>query len=298
MEPFSFAGFEKPRELAFDWNVSTEEYRADERLNFHKLLDFRRDPRAFRDGYFENKEETDAMRFGTALHALILRGREAFDAEIAAFDPPINPKTGEPFGAATNAFKDARAAFESANAGKTLITKAERDLIEKMRDEANFHPVAPRVLGRADWAKSEVPVRGEINLGDGTTYPVKGMIDRYSENGLIELKTTAQFDDASGRDKFRYIVYDYKYIVQLAFYHCILTDVLGAPFVPVWIVAFEKNQPNRVAVYAISAQVITDARVVAKEWVKSYKESLENNSYPSRYDLIQTISEYKAERDL
>lgn len=298
LEDLNLEGYEEPTPLEFDWNVLESEYRADPRLNFHRLANFRRDPRAFREGYFDDREESAAMRFGTALHALVLQGRDAFDAKVATFDPPINPRTKEPYGTTSQTYLDALAKFQAKHEGMTLISTDERDLVEKMRDEANFHPVAPRVLGRAPWARAEVPVAGEIVLDDGSTFPVKGLIDRYCESGLVDIKTTAQFDDGTGRDKFRYNIYDYKYLVQLAFYHCILTDCYGAPFVPAWIVAFEKNAPNRVAVYSVAPQVLSDSRVVAKAWVKSYKEATERKSFPSRFDRVQTITEYNASKDL
>lgn len=291
-------GYQEPTPLAFNWDVTEKEYREDDRLNFHTLADFRRDPRAFRDGVYNVREETDAMRFGTALHALVLQGREAYDAKVAAFEPPVNPKTGEPYGPTTNAVKDARTAFEAANVGKTIISKADADLIEKLREEFFFHQYAPEVLGRADWARSEVPVCGQVRLSDGSTFDVKGLIDRYSEAGLVDVKTTSQLDDGSGRDKFRYAIYDYKYLVQLAFYHLILTDAYGAPFVPCWIVAFEKNVPNRVAVYSISAEVITAAREVAREWIASYVGAVSKNDFESKFDKLQVIGSYDPERDL
>lgn len=291
-------GYEKPTPIDFTWKVKESEYRSDDRLNFHKLADFKRDPRAFHDGLYEIREETDAMRFGTAFHAMILEGEDAYNQKVAVFNPPVNPKTGEAYGATTNAYKEAKTSFEVANIGKTIISRQDATLIERLRDEFNFHPVAPSVLGRADWAKSEVSVCGEINLGDGTTFPVKGRIDRYSESGLVDIKTTSTLDDGTGRDKFRYAIYDYKYILQLAFYQMILIDCYGAPFVPVYILAFEKNPPNRVAVYAITPEVLTKAREVVREWIKDYRYASTRREYPSKFDTIQLISTYSVDRDL
>ena len=292
-------GFQEPVALDFNWSIDRDSYFADKtRLNFHSLLDFKRDPKAYREGFFDLREETDAMKFGTALHALLLQGEKVYKDEVAAFVPPVNPKTGEPYGPTTNATKEARAAFESANKGKTIITAAEAELIERLNNEFNFHPLAPSVLGRADWAKSEIPVCGSIPLKEGRSIAVKGMVDRYSEAGLIDLKTTAQIDDGSGRDRFRYAIYDYKYLIQLGFYHLILTECYGAPFVPCWIIAVEKNAPNRVAVYAIAADVVQKARDVARSWLEDFDYSSSNDVYESPYDSLQIITQYSADRDL
>ena len=291
-------GYQEPCALDFNWNINRDEYFNDkERINFHTLLDYKRDPKAWRDGYFDLKEETDAMRFGTALHAMILQGEDVYNNEIAAFTPPVNPRTGEPYGPTTNAYKDARIAFEATNKGKTIISKPEADLIARLNDEVNFHPIAPEVLGRADWAKSEIPVCGQVPTRNGSV-DVKGMVDRYSEAGLIDLKTTAQIDDGSGRDRFRYTIYDYKYLVQLGFYHLVLTECYGAPFVPAWIIAIEKNPPNRVAVYELAPEVLQNARDVARSWLGDFVESVEKDAYVSKYDSLQIISQYQLERDL
>ena len=291
-------GYQEPCALDFNWNVKRDEYFNDnERINFHTLLDYKRDPKAWRDGFFELKEETDAMRFGTALHALILQGEDVYRNEIAAFTPPVNPKTGEPYGATTNAYKDARTAFEYENKGKTIISKQEAELIERLAEEFNFHPIAPEVLGRADWAKSEASICGQVPTRNGAV-DVKGIIDRYSEAGLIDLKTTAQIDDGSGRDRFRYTIYDYKYLVQLGFYHLVLTECYGAPFVPAWIIAIEKNAPNRIAVYELTPEVLRNARDVARSWLGDFVESTENDAYVSKYDSLQIISQYQLDRDL
>lgn len=89
----------RPSELL---NIRTgwdrEDYFADEALNFHSLWDFGRDPKLFSQGFFDVQETTDAMRMGTQLHTLVLEGEEKFNKENVLWSPPINDKTGKPFG--------------------------------------------------------------------------------------------------------------------------------------------------------------------------------------------------------
>lgn len=287
--------FEQAVPLDFSaWDVPEAEYRADARLNFHTLANFRRDPKAFREGFFAEIEETDAMRFGSALHAKLLTP-ELYAKSYAAFEPPINAKTGQPFGTTTNAYKEARDQFASANQGKTLIEKQDAELIERLVDEFFFHPYAPAILSGD--VQPEKSILGSLSFDGQTSIDVKGRLDAYTGAGLIDVKTTASLDDASGRDRFRYTVYDYKYIVQLAFYHRILTECYGAPFVPCWLIVFEKNAPNRVAVYAPTRRVIEDGYKVVDAWLERWHEAQSSGAYRSRFDDIQILDSYDSSRD-
>lgn len=287
--------FDPATPLDFEWNVDEEEYRADPRLNFHTLAQFHRDPRAWRDGFFDASEETDAMRLGTALHAKLLT-RDDYEDKVAVFTPPINPKTGERYGATTKTFQEARDAFHAENAGKTIISASDSALIDRMIEEFFFHPIAPKLLS-GKWTKTEWAVCGALSYDEQNLVEVKGRIDAYSPAGLIDVKTTATLDDASGRDRFRYAIYDYKYLIQLAFYHLILTDCLGAPFVPCWLVVFERNAPNRVAVYAPTRDVLESARDVARSWLAQWTFAQRDERFVSRYASIQMIENYDPNRD-
>lgn len=294
--PVVDGSFESAEPIDFSrFDVAEQEYRADKRLNFHTLADFRRDPKAFRQGFFDLREETDAMRFGTALHAKLLTP-DIFAEQFATFDPPINPKTGEPFGSTTAAYKNALDEFTSANVGKTIVPKTDSKLIDALIDEFYFHPYAPSLLS-CD-VQAEKAIVGSLSFDGQTVIDVKGRIDAYTSAGLIDVKTTANLDDASGRDRFRYAIYDYKYLIQLAFYHRILTECYGAPFCPCWLIVFEKNPPNRVAVYAPTRRVIENAYRVVDAWLERWNAAQTSGSFYSRFDDIQIIESYDAYKDV
>ena len=286
--------YDEACELTFNWNCTERAYRADDALNFHKLAQFHRDPKAFREGFFTDDSETDAMRFGTALHCKLLTPSE-YASSIAIFNPPVNPKTDEPYGATTKTYVEARNTFLAANSTKTIISMSDAILIEKLTNEFRLHPIAPKLF--QGFTVSEQTVRGELKTTLGNLVQVKGRIDAYTASGLIDIKTTATLDDASGRDRFRYTIYDYKYLVQLAFYHRILTDCYGAPFVPCWLVVFEKTPPNRVAVYAPTREVIERARQTVDSWLCAWTEADETKEYRSKFDSLQVIDGYDPMRD-
>ena len=287
--------FEQAEPIDFSrFDVAEKEYREDPRLNFHTLANFRRDPKAFRAGYFDLKEETDAMRFGSALHAKLLTP-EFYAKQYAVFDAPINTKTGEPFGSATNAYKSAYEAFAEDNAGKTILSQSDAKLIDTLIDEFYFHQYAPSILSGE--VQAEKTIVGALSFDGQTVVEVKGRIDAFTGAGLIDVKTTANLDDASGRDRFRYAVYDYKYLIQLAFYHRILTECYGAAFCPCWLIVLEKNPPNRVAVYAPTRRVIEDCYKVVDAWLERWYYAKSSGTYSSRFDEIQVIDSYDCNRD-
>jgi len=58
-----------------------------------------------------------------------------FEAEYTVFEPPINDKTGKPFGYDSAKFLDAYSSFQDANPGKTICSQKEVDLSNTMINE-------------------------------------------------------------------------------------------------------------------------------------------------------------------
>lgn len=288
--------FSEPVEIRRTWEVSDEDYRSFPAMSFHMLKDFHQDPRAWRDGFF-NREESDAMRFGTALHVKVLEGEEAYKNRIAVFKAPVNKATGYRYTPQAKVYKDAYSRFTIDNASKTIISSSDNETIDKLTSSLYFHPLAPSILGANGFRLTELAIKGHYNVL-GEEFPVKGKIDCYSNMGLVEVKTVSSLDNGTGRDNFRCAIYDYKYIVQLGYYHKLLTDVCGVPFVPVWIVAFERNSPNRVAVYQLSRDVIENARRVVDNWLEEYVKARREDYYGSKYDRVQYIDLYVPDKDM
>ena len=63
---------------------------------------------------------------------------EAFKASWAVFIPPVNEKTGKPFGYDTQAYLKARDEFLALNPGKEICGQNDIDLAEKMIQELRF----------------------------------------------------------------------------------------------------------------------------------------------------------------
>jgi hypothetical protein len=89
--------------------------------------------------YVTEKVDTDAFRFGRALHCAILEMHKYNDEYIVA--PTINRRT--------NVGKTEWADFVKANKGKTVLTKAEQDTIDIMVDKIHMNPESRELLSNA-----------------------------------------------------------------------------------------------------------------------------------------------------
>lgn len=98
------------KQYPFIVDISADEYHQDRQsfLTSHALGDFRTCPLLYHKKMTGAIEPTDtaAYQTGRALHTLILEGRAKFDEEYLISSGPTNPKTGEPFGKLTKAYKE------------------------------------------------------------------------------------------------------------------------------------------------------------------------------------------------
>lgn len=100
-----------PGEAFAGWLIAEpdEDYReqAHNFLGSHALADFRACPETYRQkraGLIPGMD-SEAFAFGRAAHTRILEGAETMRARYA-IGGPINPKTGQPYGAGTKAYND------------------------------------------------------------------------------------------------------------------------------------------------------------------------------------------------
>lgn len=131
-------------------------------------------------------EPTDAMRFGTALHAYFLE-RETFDQCFA-----VSPK----FDRRTKEGKSGFEAFTSQHKGKQIIDQEDMDLILALSRSARQFDELEKFFKDAD-TKREVTMTG--NWGE---VAIKGRLDAVNVKSkvILDIKTTKSADHGFGRD--------------------------------------------------------------------------------------------------
>lgn len=250
-----------------------ETYRAQsrERLTSHQLADFRKCPVLYRKKQLGLIEDQDrpAYLIGRAAHALILEGGKAFEAGYA-IGGPINPSTGNPYGANTKAYAEWAAAQ-----GKPVLTQSQFDLVTQLAAAVKTHEITqqllsegiPEAVGRATYC-------GEA---------CQGRMDWFSaERGIVDLKTC---DDMTW---FESDARRYGYAQQMAFYRALVAEITGRK-VPVHIIAVEKQEPFRCGVWRMGEDVLGVAQKENEDAIARLRRCRERNQWPTGYEDVRAF---------
>lgn len=165
------------------WDIDPAGYHADTTAtNHHALEDFRESVPLYYQRYVSQTlartEPTDAMKLGTALHALVLQP-ERVD-ELVGVAPEGDRRT--------KAGKEAWAAFQATAGGKTVVTQEQWCAARMMADSVLAHGLARDLLTSP--GRSELAVRW---LHPSLEVPLKVLFDRQLDCGVsLDIKTAAE----------------------------------------------------------------------------------------------------------
>ena len=210
------------------YGLSNEDYHNSEPyrqyLSSSQLKKYLISPKAFKHS-LDNPEEakSDALRFGSLFHDLMVSYTDHNDNELAAikqweqgmaiFEPPVNKSTNKPYGATTNLYKEVYAAFLQANAGKLVVSREEADLAYNMgnsllRDSGSTSEQVRKLLR---WGKPEVSHFVEY---EGCKFKFRP--DLETKRKIVDWKTVST-DDLS-EESINRIILKYGYHISSAFY--------------------------------------------------------------------------------
>ena len=241
-------------------------------LSSHLLGDFRNCPLLYKKKMSGQIEpiDTAAYQTGRALHTLILEGRTRFDEEYLISSGPINPKTGEPFGKTTKAYKEWLAAQK-----RPTIDSEEFGWMSKLQSSVWLHPVANALL---EHGRAEGTVRVELH-GE----PCQIRMDWFNPdfNGkpvIVDLKTcdNLSFFERDARK--------YSYPEQLGFYREAFKEASGGTYCDVYIIAIEKREPYRCGVWKLTDELLDQATATNYTAMSVLKECRCRNEWPTGYE--------------
>ncbi len=217
-------------------------------------------------------EESANLILGSATHAFVLEGEEAFLKEFAV--APYCDKR-------TKAGKETFAEFQDANKGKAVITADEMQLIICMGNAVHAHPFASQLL------KQGISEQSVFWQDEETGLYCKCRPDRIPSGNkgvLVDLKTTT---DASEHAFTRSITV-YGYHRQAAMY---LDGVNAArrtndtgdiqDFDAFAFIAVEKTEPYRVEVFVLLPDFIEAGREDYKRLLRQERTCRRNSFYPN-----------------
>lgn len=194
-------------------------------LSSTQLKYFLTSPRYYRYMLDHPQPQTEAQRFGSLFHNCMEWCSRVDEADrckqvdtwahcnLAVFEPPVNAKTGKPYGITTNAYNDALKEFTDKMALYHIVTQSDRDALTGMAKAALTECGSTSEMLRKllRWGRAEVSHFLEY---EGCLFKFRP--DLESKKKMVDYKTVAT-DDLSERSV-NNIISRYGYDISASFY--------------------------------------------------------------------------------
>ncbi len=246
-----------------------EEYVKVEGLSQSDLSQMLKSPKHFkwRDRLWR---DTEATRFGTALHTAVLEPQTFKDRYV--IEPEAMPD-GQEINRRVKAHRDYLTNWSKTQIeqGKRCVKPSEFDSIVGMLTSAAEHPTVSELMSKSLGGVYECVATGEM-----CGMKIKGQADfvvkhPYLGKVVVDVKTT---QDASPAAFSRAIV-NFRYDLQAGFY----THLFGADeFI---FIVIEKNAPYSIGCYKADPSIIACGQELAERALNRVKECEANDSWPS-----------------
>ena len=219
-------------------------------------------------------EPTPAMLMGTAVHTHVLELKQ-WDERYVTAPEAIDRRT--------KAGKEAWAAFEAEAAGRTVISRADADLVMAIGRAVHGHPAAAALLSWEGQAETT-----HMWTDAATGLECKCRPDWLTSDGslIVDLKTT---EDASPAG-FRKSIASWRYHVQAAWYLHGLEQATGRRPDQFIFICVEKKPPHAVAVYAADAEMVATGYDTAMRDLEVLATCKQAGAWPGYSEQIELIS--------
>jgi hypothetical protein len=206
----------------------------------------------------EHKQEsTPTLKFGTAAHALIVEGREAFDKEVRVME-------GSPY---TKAYKEEKAEYEEQ--GFIVLKEADLEVIEGMKAnmvyEANAYLNAKGKLAEASvyWYEDDILCKCRPDM----MCPPLDQPNSDNKMVVVDYKTTISCEPYA----FNKSVKKYGYDMQAAWYRRGI-QMAGYDVDEFVFIAQEKVHPYASKVFRITKEQMDYGWTMMENYLEEYKE--------------------------
>ena len=234
-------------------------------------MDFMKCPWLWRKGNIDLLPNRDSAAFalGEATHVRTLEGLDVFNSRYTT-DALINPTTGKPYGVQTKKYADWKRQQK-----RIVLTPAQGREIANMAAGVASHPDAAMLLSTG---QAEGVVRG---IFEGMECQIR--IDWFHPHyGIIDLKTCQDLTwfEADARR--------YRYDIQTTFYREVFHAVTGV-YVPVHIIAIEKQEPYRCGVWEVTKETHMAALRKIKAAIAEFKDCQKAKHWPTRFEDVRKL---------
>ena len=257
--------------VGFYTDLSSANYHAIDAVSSHRLGLLKKSPAHLRHELKNPTPPTDAMKLGEAIHLAILEPDLFVKTYVVA--PKVDGRTKEG--------KRAKAEFELANRGKSIIDADNYAVCMAMSEACNKHHLANSIIKSA----TATEVSGFF-IDDETKVLCKLRADAICENHdtIFDIKSTL----CASPVEFEKSIFNYGYHRQAAWYldGC---AKLGKKLSNYAIIAIEKTAPFCLAVYRLKDEAIELGREENRALVKQYAECLKSNKWAGYPDLVTDV---------
>lgn len=249
-------------------NISYNEYSKMEGLSKSAMDKIKISPAHYKASLEEPEKQTDALRFGSLLHCLVLEPKN-YERDFA-IEPIVNKRTNEG--------KDILQQFYNENINKTIISQEQYDLALKLKESIFKHSIAKKLLE----AKGDT----EISLfWERNGVKLKARPDKIVDDILIDLKTTTN----ASPDEFYKNANKYGYEMQAFNYldgyeNCYGKKASGFIFITV-----EKDPPYAVCVYKASENFLRIGKIEVDACIDKFAECEKENKWEGYPEIIYEL---------
>ena len=228
---------------------------------------------AFLDPARQPREATPAMVIGSAVHTHVLE-LDQWDARYVTAPEGIDRRT--------KMGKAEWEVFTTASTGRTVLTKADADLVMRMGRAVFGHPAAAMLLGLPGKAETT-----HMWTDAATGLQCKCRPDWLTNDGriMVDVKTT---ENASR--EFARSIAQWRYHVQAAWYLDGIEHSTGTRPEQFLFVCVEKKAPFACAVYAADAEMIAAGAKAAARDLEVLATCKAADAWPGYSDQIEPIS--------
>lgn len=248
-----------------------------------KLKDLKKSPRHFWLKHLAPNKivepETDAMRFGSAVHCALFEP-DLFHAKYYVAPEDINRRT--------KAGREQWEGFIAAHPDGLIITQQQLDDINAIVDSVMQKNTTKFLLRNGEFEK-------EIYWTDAETgIECKGKMDyfiepceRFPSGIIIDLKTTQNAD----QNEFSKAILNFGYYNQVAFYCAGIKNIYKTDDYPIFIfIPVEKNPPFECSFFAADENILEIGLKENNKLLNIYKSCINDGHWPGYNDKIQPIN--------
>jgi hypothetical protein len=255
------------------YNQSDFDYRREEGVNQSSLKKILESPAHYQAALKFKLIPTPAMEMGTAAHALILDGKEAFEKQYIKKPDGISLATKE------------GKAWKAEVGRKKILSSGGKD-----DPWGSVHGMA-KSLKRLEWyagEDAEYIKRNEVSIyWDWHGVRCKARLDSVliEEGIVLDLKTTDTVDSELFTKKVVGLGYDF----QAAFYAKAAEVAYGKSFRFLF-AAVERKAPYTVDLFEVDEEMMAEGLKKCDSAIRIYADCMEKGEWPNREPLIHQLS--------